>query len=75
MNLEMGLFFYEIQAKYPIIAMPRKLKNKDTIANSLESSFVKPIMARPSSSGKGDAMISPPIKTINHLSSGCRRNL
>jgi len=53
----------------PIASMPRKLSAKDIGIKTDVFIFESPIIARPASSGKGDAMISAPTNGISHLKS------
>ena len=49
--------------------MPKKLRANDIGIKADVFIFESPIMARPASSGKGDAMIKAPINGISHLKS------
>jgi len=66
------LNFYSVYPKRPIATspttkIPRKLRTKDIGIKNFIFNFITPIIARPTSSGKGEAMKIAPKKGIRNL--------
>ena len=51
----------------PINIIPVKLEIKEKRTNGSDFIFENPKIAIPSSSGRGEAIIKPPIRIVNHL--------
>lgn len=61
------LSYYKDFAISPIIRIPKKLRKNDSGMNNDVLIFDKPIIARPNSSGRGEATIKAPKSGISHL--------